>query len=176
MVGYLQEIKGSHVLLRVGGPAMSASHESQVRTRTFARVLGPLLTIVSIAAVARASEMPALIADLDANALWSWVAGAFVLVGGLVMIALHSYWRDPAAITVSILGWLVALRGLLMLAFPKAFISMVNSVMSVGGLWSAACIGFAGVGLYLTYVGWMPASRQSASSAQGAIPDLPRTA
>jgi hypothetical protein len=99
-----------------------------------------------------------------------------VLIGGLVMIALHSYWRDPAAITVSALGWLVALRGLLMLAFPTAFISMVNSVMGAGGLWSASCIGFAGVGLYLTYIGWMPASRRSASSAQGAVPDLPRAA
>jgi hypothetical protein len=108
--------------------------------------------------------------------LWSWVAGAFVLIGGLVMIALHSYWREPAAITVSILGWLVALRGLLMLAFPAAFISMVNSVMGVGGLWSAACFGFAGVGLYMTYVGWAPPSRRTASPAASSATNLPHAA
>jgi hypothetical protein len=56
------------------------------------------------------------------------------------MIALHSYWRDPAAIVVSIMGWLMALRGLLLLAFPTAFISMINSVigMEICGVRSAS--------------------------------------
>jgi hypothetical protein len=151
---------------------MSSSHQPQTRTRMFARVLGPFLVTACITAAARASEMSALISDFTANRLWSWVAGSFVLLGGLVVIALHSYWRSPAAIVVSILGWLVALRGLLLLAFPAAFISMANSVIGMGGLWRAICIVFAVIGLYLTYVGWMPASHRAAS----ATADLPRAA
>jgi hypothetical protein len=142
----------------------------------FARVLGPFLVIACITAAARASQMPALISDFGANALWSWVAGSFVLIGGLVTIALHSYWRTPAAIIVSALGWLIALRGVLLLAFPTAFISMANSVIGMGALWRAVCIGFAVIGLYLTYVGWMPTPRGSASQAASATPDLPRAA
>jgi hypothetical protein len=92
------------------------------------------------------------------------------------MIALHSYWRDPAAIVVSIMGWLMALRGLLLLAFPTAFISMINSVIGMGDLWRAICIGFAAIGLYLTYVGWMPPSGQSAPQAAKATTDLARAA
>jgi hypothetical protein len=155
---------------------MSASHQPQIATRMFARVLGPFLVIVSITAAARAAEMPALISDFRANALWSWVAGPFVLIAGLVMIALHSYWRSPAAIVVSVLGWLVALRGLLLLAFPAAFISMANSMIDMGSLWRAVCIGFAAIGLYLAYVGWMPAPRRSPSQAASATPDLPHAA
>jgi hypothetical protein len=155
---------------------MSASHQSQVRTRMFARVLGPFFFVVCITAAVRASEMPALISDFGANVLWSWVTGSFVLIGGLVIIALHSYWRGPAAIIVSILGWLVALRGLLLLAFPTAFMSMANSVIGMGALWPAVCNGFAAIGLYLTFVGWMPASHQSASPAPSAAPELPRAA
>lgn len=142
----------------------------------FARVLGPFFVIACITALARASEMPALISDFGANVLWSWVAGSFVLIGGLIMIALHSYWRTPAAILVSILGWLVALRGLLLLAFPTAFISMANSVIGMGALWRAVCIGFAVIGIYLTFVGWMPARRRSESPSVSATPDLPRAA
>jgi len=155
---------------------MNSSHQPQIRTRMFARVLGPFLVIACATAGARASEMPALMKDFSANALWSWVAGAFVLIGGLVMIALHSYWRGPAAIVVSIMGWLVTLRGLLLLAFPKAFISMANSVIGTGALWQAVCIGFALIGLYLTYVGWMPPSERSAQRAADATTDLPRAA
>jgi len=155
---------------------MSSSHQPQIRTRMFARVLGPFFVIVCATAGARASEMSALMKEFAANALWSWVAGSFVLIGGLVMIALHSYWRDPAAIVVSILGWLVVLRGLLLLAFPTAFISMANSVIATGDLWRGICIGFAMVGLYLTYVGWMPRSGRSAPRAVSANSDLPRAA
>jgi hypothetical protein len=142
----------------------------------FARVLGPFFVIACITAVARTSEMSALMSDFAANPLWSWVAGSFVLIGGLVMIALHSYWRGTAAIVVSVMGWLVALRGLLLLAFPTAFISMANSVISMGDLWRAICIVFVAIGLYLTYVGWMPTSGRSAPQAAGATPDLPRAA
>jgi hypothetical protein len=155
---------------------MSSSQQSQIRTRMFARVLGPFFVITCITAALRASEMPALMSDFRANPLWSWVAGPFVLIGGLVMIALHSYWRSPAAIIVSISGWLVALRGLLLLAFPTAFISMANSVIGMGGLWRAFCIGFAAIGLYLTFVGWMPPSGRSTPQSASATPDLPRAA
>jgi nucleotide-binding universal stress UspA family protein len=44
-----------------------------------------------------------------------------------------------------------------------------NSVIGIGALWPAVCIGFAVIGLYLTYVGWMPASRRSASQAAHVI-------
>ena len=155
---------------------MNSSHQPQIRTRMFARVLGPFFVIACATAGARASEMPALIKDFTANALWAWVAGSFVLIGGLVIIALHSYWRGPAAIVVSIMGWLVALRGLLLLAFPTAFISMANSVIGMGDLWRGLCIGFAVIGLYLTYVGWMPPSERSAPQATAATSDLPRAA
>jgi hypothetical protein len=142
----------------------------------FARVLGPILVIVSATAGARASEMSSLLSAFAANALWSWVAGTFVLAGGLVIAALHSYWRDPAAIVISILGWLITLRGLLLLAFPTAFISMANSVIGMSDLWRAICIGFTMIGLYLTYVGWMPPSERSAPQAASETPDLPRAA
>ncbi len=155
---------------------MNSFDQPQFRTRMFARVLGPFLVVVSITAAVRASEMPALISDLAANTWWSWIAGPFVLIGGLVMIALHPYWRGPAAITVSVLGWLVVLRGLLMLAFPTAFISMSESVIDMSGLWRAICIGFVALGLYLAYVGWLPTSRQAPPQSASAAPDLPRAA
>lgn len=155
---------------------MSSSHQPQTRTRMFARVLGPFLVIACATAGARASELSQLMKDFAANGLWSWVAGSFVLIGGLVTIALHSYWRGPAAIVVSTLGWLVVLRGLLLLAFPSAFVSMAQSMIGMGGLWRAVCIAFAALGLYLTYVGWMPTSDRSAPRAAGATSDLQRAA
>jgi hypothetical protein len=50
--------------------------------------------------VARASQMRTLASEFGANAVWAFVTGAFILLSGLTVIALHQYWRGAAAITV----------------------------------------------------------------------------
>jgi hypothetical protein len=147
---------------------MNTSQQAHDRTRVFARVLGPFLVIVDVTAVLRASEMRTLLKDFTANSLWTWVAGAFVLLGGLVIVALHQYWHGAAAIIVSVLGWLVVLRGLLLLAFPEVFVSVGNAVIDATAWWKAACLAFALVGCYLTYVGWVPGLGDPASHATNA--------
>ena len=64
---------------------MNVSAQSQARTRLFARVLGPFLVIVDATAVARASEMQTLLSQFEANSLWTWVTGAFILLFGLTV-------------------------------------------------------------------------------------------
>ena len=155
---------------------MSASQQAQTRTRMFARVLGPFLVIVDVTAVARTSDMKGLLSEFAASSLWSWVAGAFILLGGLIVVALHQYWRGAAAIIVSLVGWLVALRGLFLLAFPDTFVSLANNMVDAQAWWQGLCIVFAAVGLYLTYVGWIPARSLPTSQAPTSTPDLPRAA
>ncbi len=155
---------------------MNVSQQSETRTRMFSRVLGPFLVIVDVTAVARASDIQTLLSQFEANSLWTWVTGAFVLLFGLIVVAGHQYWRGAAAIIVSVLGWLVILRGLLLLAFPKAFISVANNMIGAQASWVTLCIAFALVGLYLTYVGWAPAPSRPTQQAPGATPDLRRAA
>lgn len=155
---------------------MGSSQASQHSTLMFARVLGPFLVISCVTAVVRASDMRVLVTDFGTNPVWPWVAGAFMLVGGLVIVALHQYWRGATAVVVSVMGWLLALRGLFLLAFPTAFMSMANSVLETGALWRTVCVCFALIGLYLAYVGWKPATSRSISQAAPSTPDLPRAA
>jgi hypothetical protein len=142
----------------------------------FARVLGPFLVIVDVTAVVRAPHMRGLLSEFVAESLWTWVVGAFILLGGLTIIALHQYWRGAAAIIVSLVGWLIALRGLFLLTFPHTFASVANSMVSDQTWWQALCIIFTAVGLYLTYVGWMPAPSRPASQTPRSTGDLPRAA
>ena len=155
---------------------MNVSQQLQPRTRMFSRVLGPFLVIADVTAIARASDMGKLLSQFEANSLWTWVTGAFILIFGLIIVAGHQYWRGAAAIIVSLLGWLVALRGLILLAFPKTFISLANSMIGAQAWWMAACVAAGLVGLYLTYVGWRPAISRPASEAASTTPDLPRAA
>ena len=137
---------------------MSTSEQAQIRTRMFARVLGPFFTIVPTTVAIRGSYMRTLFTEFKANPMWPWLFGAMLLIFGLVIIAFHQYWRSPAAIIVSVLGWFLAIRGVLLLTVPGAYDAAGNAVYNSGAtaaIWVVfLCLALSG--LYLTYVGWKP--------------------
>jgi hypothetical protein len=109
---------------------MPATRESQARTRTFARVIGPWLVIVPGIIVLRASEMGAFASEFFENGLFVWFAGALLLFGGLLIIAFHQYWSSLAAVIISLFGWILALRGLVLMAAPKLYERAAMSMAS----------------------------------------------
>lgn len=139
---------------------MSSPHAVDRRTRLCARVLGPFLTIVPLAAAIRAPQMHSMLEDFAANPLWPWVVGAFVLLLGLVVVALHTSWANPPAVIVSAVGWLLVVRGVVLLAFPTAFMTAANAVIGANALWRISYVLLALVGLYLSYVGWRPVAER----------------
>jgi len=139
---------------------MNSSQDLQMRTRMFARTLGPFFAILAVMAMVHASDIRAMVDDFAANRMWPWMLGAFGLLGGLIIVTLHQYWRGAAAIIVSVLGWVLALRGLFILAFPQTAISLAKNTIGAATL-TLSSTGFvilALIGLYLTYVGWIPAA------------------
>jgi len=156
---------------------MSYSQQAEARTRMFARVLGPYLVIITATAMARASQMRTLASEFGANSVWPYVTGAFILLSGLIVVALHQYWRSAAAIIVSVLGWMTTAKGFFLIAFPHSYISAVNSAVDAGNWWLAGFAVIALVGLYLIYVGWIAApSRPVPEASAGSTQDLPRAA
>jgi hypothetical protein len=155
---------------------MESSHSARDRTRMFARVMGPYLAIIAGTAALRPTDMRAMLSGFEADPLWSWVTGAFILLFGLVVIALHPYWRGAAAIIVSALGWLVAFKGLFLVAGPHTYFSMANSAVEAMSWWRAGAAVEVVIGLYLAYVGWVPARTPSVPQPASSTPDLPRAA
>jgi hypothetical protein len=131
------------------------------RTRSFARVMGPLLMVVPVVAVVRAADMRQLLAEFTVSDVWPWVTGSFILTAGIAIVAFHQIWRGTAAIIISVLGWLMVLRGIILLAFPGVFASVAQRMIGASGVWIAGFVVVALVGVYLTYVGWRPATAGS---------------
>jgi hypothetical protein len=138
---------------------LPARGESQARTRAFARVLGPWLAVVPGIIAVRAPAMRALASDFFKSDLFVWFAGALLVFGGLLIIAFHQYWSSVAAVMISLFGWILALRGVVLLAAPNLYerAAMSMSAISLVRLIFGALVV---IGLYLTYVGWLakPAS------------------
>jgi hypothetical protein len=136
-----------------------ATPESQARTRAFARVIGPWLVIVPSIIVLRTPGLSALASDFFKSDAFVWFAGALLLFAGLLIIAFHQYWSSVAAALISLFGWVLALRGLLLMATPDLYqraAVVADTVFLVQIIFGVRTV----MGLYLTYVGWIakPAS------------------
>jgi hypothetical protein len=62
------------------------------------------------------------------------------------------------------------------MAFPFTYISAANSMLDTTAWWWTGFIVVGVIGLYLTYVGWVPAPGRPTSRATRSTPDLPRAA
>lgn len=152
------------------------STQQQLRTRMIARVLGPLFIVTAATTLGRGSDMRALLSGFESNPAWPWVTGAFLLLASLVVIALHPYWRGAAAITVSVVGWVLAIRALILMAFPHAFMAAADAAIGMPALWVSVDIFLGLVGIYLTCVGWAPKPKQPVAQSESSAADLPRAA
>jgi hypothetical protein len=159
---------------------MKSSNRPQKRTLMFARVMGPFMAIMAALGALRPDDLRAMLSKFEADPLMSWVTGAFTLLVGLVVVALHPYWRGGAAIIVSVVGWLVAVQGLLLVAGSHAYFAVANSAVDTMG-WARA--GAAAellivlyLGLYLSLVSWVPPRTGPASQPASSPQDLPHAA
>lgn len=135
----------------------TASVEAQERTRAFARVIGPYVATFTIVYAIRLPDLQGQIGDLFAQPLMVWMLGGLMLGGGLVIIGGHRSWRGPLAVTVSLFGWFVALRGFFLIATPTTIQSGVDATMLSPTATLIARIFFgalAVIGLLLTFAGW----------------------
>jgi len=116
--------------------------ESTQRTRAFARVIGPFVTLATLIVAIRLPDLTGLLDDLFGNAVLPWILGAMMLVAGLIIIAFHQYWRGVTAVLISLFGWFVAVRGVAMMAFPTAIETGAEEAIVSPGLLLAARIFF----------------------------------
>jgi hypothetical protein len=133
---------------------MPATAESRIRTRAFARIIGPYILLVPGIIIVRAPDMGTILRSFFANDALVWFAGAFLLFCGLLIIAFHQYWSSAAAIIISLFGWFLALRGLVLLVAPQLIAHGADAALNV---MPAVRIGFSVLvlaGIWLTYVGW----------------------
>jgi hypothetical protein len=134
---------------------MPATPEARARTRAYARVIGPFLVIVPAIVAVRAPNTGTILTAFFENEALVWITGGLLLFGGLLIIANHQYWSSLSAILISLFGWYLALRGLVLLAAPQLIASAAAAAMNMMPI---VRIGFGVlvvIGLRLTFVGWI---------------------
>lgn len=134
------------------------------RTRTIARIVGPYLVVTAAMLVARRASLPKLFPAFMQDAPLVLAAGAFALIAGLSLLAVHRRWRGAAAIVVSLVAALTALKGAMLMVAPSLGAELSAEVVRAPAILSIVAVIVLLAGLWLTVVGWRSAPGPEAVS------------
>ena len=127
-----------------------------VLTLRLATAYGVGIFVVALAAIAGPARFAAAIADFERSAGLTFLGAILAVIVGLGMVMLHNLWTDPTAILVSLLGWVVLAKGVLVLAVPEGLLKLAVAVTSPQGrmrIWGAIMLVLAVVFLVLGLAG-----------------------
>lgn len=124
-------------------------------TRTLARIAGPLLLLTGVAIALRRERIPAVIEGFAADPALSFTTGVFTLMVGLIVIAVHQKWGGVTQVVISVLGWLFAIRGAVLLFAPEDAVALAQFALRQGSVGVGVGGAIAAlIGLYLTLIGY----------------------
>ena len=124
-------------------------------TLVAARILGPLFVMTGILLITQPDRVIGSIGGFLTNPSLMNLAAFVTLVLGLAIVTFHQRWDSFTAIIISVIGWLMVVRGGVMLLAPDLILVTANFVerqrqaIPIGGLLAAL------LGVWLTYTGYI---------------------
>ena len=88
-------------------------------TLILARAYGVAILVVALSALFAPRRMKAALADFARSPGLTFISALFAIVLGLTLVILHSIWADFPAALVSLLGWVILIKGIVLIAMPE---------------------------------------------------------
>ncbi len=124
-------------------------------TIVLAQIFGILLAVTGLSMLVNKKSMSAALTEAGQNQGFLWMLGFVALMMGAVFVVLSNVWNGGnMALVVTIIGWLILLKGIFILWFPSAAGSLYRKCTGGTALvWWGAIVFI--VGLVLLYKGFM---------------------
>lgn len=119
-----------------------------------AKVIGVYLIVIGLLVLMIQKDFIVVISQIKEKADFI-IFGFIITLLGLLMLVSHNLWNNAHQVVISIIGWVVFIKGLIILFFPRKFfddlIVLVNKPIfyNLGGIISIL------IGLWLTYFGFV---------------------
>lgn len=143
-------------------------------SKHIARLMGPVMLIIGIGMVmgmlTEGDGYSSLLKEFIGSRALIFVTGVLALVAGLAVVNAHNLWVRDWRVLVTVLGWLLIVRGVSNLVFPGTVQTLGDRMIaSHGGILAGAAATIA-LGAILSIMGYEDlwnkgAHRRSAASA-----------
>ena len=131
------------------------AYDPAIRTRIVARIVGPYLVVMAVTLFARLDTWALLLPAFMQDGPLVLAIGAFTLIAGLAIIAAHHHWTNAAAIAISLIGVVAAIKGAMLMIAPGFGAELTAAVVRTPPVLVVAAVVELLAGLWLTSVGWM---------------------
>lgn len=118
----------------------------------FAKLIGLYLLITAALYLFRRNQMKDMITEFTTSKSLLALSGEFYLVFGLVVAIYHSIWELSWVGLVTLMGYLLIVRGILRIGFPVQVKKLVMKMTSTS--YMIVLIVMLVIGAYLTYMGF----------------------
>ena len=118
---------------------------------SLAEVLGAVFVLVGLSMFNKKSFMSAM-TDLANSKGLSWTVGLVTFVAGVITVSLYNVWSSNWEVVITIVGWLMIIKGLFITLFPNISLPFYRKFASNSALTICAVIAVI-VGVILFYLG-----------------------
>ncbi|HKB00520.1 MAG TPA: hypothetical protein VKD02_07130 [Methyloceanibacter sp.] len=142
-------------------------------SRSLARLIGPILLVIGIGMafglMMEGAGYSSVLKEFIANRALIFLTGILALLAGVAIINVHNVWVPDWRVIVTVLGWLLVLRGVMLLVFPLTVQVFGDRVAtSQAGVTAGAALTFV-LGAILCIMGyehlWAGKPRRAARAA-----------
>jgi hypothetical protein len=132
-------------------------------TRIVARILGPSAIVIGVAVIARRLDMVDIVDAFAQSPATSFFTGIVSVVAGFGLLAFHSRISTPGAFVITLLSWLIVVRGGVLLFAPKLIDNAAVFFNETPNAWTIAGAGAALLGAWISTIGFSAKPPQIAS-------------
>jgi hypothetical protein len=123
-------------------------------TRYLSRLLGVFLLVTAVSEWTQPGLLTVVAPAMVDQPALLWVSGMLMLASGLAVVLGHNLWGNPAAAVVSLLGWMMTIKGAALLLVPAAGWTALLGALHYPSHPGVYTIIPALAGAYLTYAGF----------------------
>lgn len=120
-----------------------------------AQVLGVYLVVLSLSLLINVQNFTSVISGIFHNAALQFIIGLNLLIVGTLMVVSHNMWSMSWTVVITILAWIVFVKGVLYMAFPKAVHAIAQPLINCKMTMYVAGIVNLVLGLFLCYMGFI---------------------
>jgi hypothetical protein len=127
-------------------------------SRSLARLIGPIMLVIGIGMafglMMEGAGYSSVLKEFIANRALIFLTGVLALLAGVAIINVHNVWEPDWRVIITVLGWLLVLRGIMLLVFPLTVQVFGDRVAtSQGGVTAGAALTFV-LGAILCIMGY----------------------
>jgi hypothetical protein len=128
------------------------------RSKYIARLMGPVMLVIGIGMalglIIEGESYSSLLKEFIGSRALIFITGVLALLAGLAIVNAHNLWVRDWRVIVTILGWLLVLRGIMLLLFPAIVQTLGDRVVAAtSGIVAGAAITFV-IGAILSIMGY----------------------